>query len=174
MNFIELRDCDIANGEGVRVSLFVSGCRHHCEKCFSPHTWNFGCGEPFTEETERRIFGLVDRWWISGLTILGGDPFEPENAYVLARFVDRFRNRFGDTKTIWLYTGCYVEDFYTRGNPYNTESAQEILLAADVLVDGPYEDALRNPSLAYRGSSNQRIIDLKTMKEIQYDKPSTH
>ena len=164
MNYASIRDCDIANGEGVRVTLFVSGCTHHCKGCFNPDQWDFNYGEPFTREVEDRILGLLDQSFISGLSILGGEPMEPSNQRALVPFLRRFREKFGDTKTLWVYTGCVLdtETFSLQPPTFNLEgTTQEFLRMIDVLVDGPFVEELKDISLQFRGSSNQRILRLK-------------
>ena len=166
MNYASIRDCDIANGEGVRVTLFVSGCTHHCKGCFNPDQWDFNYGEPFTREVEDRILGLLDQSFISGLSILGGEPMEPSNQRVLVPFLRRFREKFGDTKTLWVYTGCVLdtETFNLQPSTFNLEgTTQEFLRMIDVLVDGPFVEELKDISLQFRGSSNQRILNLRQM-----------
>ena len=150
MNYAEIKKVDIANGPGVRVSLFVSGCRNHCKGCFNPETWDFDYGRPFTRETEDEIIEALRPSWIQGLSILGGEPTEEENAAVLIPFLKRVRAVLPD-KDIWLYSG------------YNYEALRdkEILSLADVLVDGPFLLEQKDAGLAFRGSRNQRIIDLK-------------
>ena len=146
MNYASIRDCDIANGEGVRVTLFVSGCTHHCKGCFNPDQWDFNYGEPFTREVEDRILGLLDQSFISGLSILGGEPMEPANQRALVPFLRRFREKFGDTKTLWVYTGCVLdtETFNLQPSAFNLEgTTQEFLRMIDVLVDGPFVEELR-------------------------------
>ena len=150
MNYAEIKKVDIANGPGVRVSLFVSGCRNHCKGCFNPETWDFDYGRPFTRETEDEIIEALRPSWIQGLSILGGEPTEEENAAVLIPFLKRVRAALPD-KDIWLYSG------YT----YETLRDKEILTLVDVLVDGPFLLELKDAGLAFRGSRNQRIIDLK-------------
>ena len=150
MNYAEIKKVDIANGPGVRVSLFVSGCRNHCKGCFNPETWDFDYGRPFTKETEDEIIEALRPSWIQGLSILGGEPTEEENAAVLIPFLKRVRAALPD-KDIWLYSG------YT----YDSLRDKEILTLADVLVDGPFLLELKDAGLAFRGSRNQRIIDLK-------------
>jgi len=149
VNYCGLKKIDIADGPGVRVSLFVSGCRNHCPGCFQPETWDFDYGEPFTKKTEDEILDALRPEWIQGFSILGGDPMEPENAGVLAPFLTRLRKELPE-KDIWLYTGYTYEDV----------SDAEILSFVDVLVDGRFIESQRNPSLAFRGSANQRIIDV--------------
>ena len=150
MNYAEIKKVDIANGPGVRVSLFVSGCRNHCKGCFNPETWDFDYGRPFTRATEDEIIKALRPSWIQGLSILGGEPTEEENAAVLIPFLKRVRAALPD-KDIWLYSG------YT----YEALRDKEILTLADVLVDGPFLLKQKDAGLAFRGSRNQRIIDLK-------------
>jgi len=150
MNYAEIKKVDIANGPGVRVSLFVSGCRNHCKGCFNPETWDFDYGRPFTRETEDEIIEALRPSWIQGLSILGGEPTEEENTAVLIPFLKRVRAVLPD-KDIWLYSG------YT----YEALRDKEILTLVDVLVDGPFLLELKDAGLAFRGSRNQRIIDLK-------------
>ena len=150
MNYAEIKKVDIANGPGVRVSLFVSGCRNHCKGCFNPETWDFDYGRPFTRATEDEIIEAVRPSWIKGLSILGGEPTEEENAAVLIPFLKRVRAALPD-KDIWLYSG------YT----YEALRDKEILTLVDVLVDGPFLLEQKDAGLAFRGSRNQRIIDLR-------------
>ena len=164
MNYSGIIGCDIANGEGVRVSLFVSGCTHHCKGCFNRDTWDFAAGRPFTAKTEDFLLAELDPPWIAGLTLLGGDPMEPASQRALVPFLRRFRVRFGDTKTIWCYTGCVLEqDLPPEAEPsrWRTEVTDEFLALVDVLVDGPFIEALKDPSLKFRGSANQRILRLR-------------
>jgi len=164
MNYASIRTCDIANGEGVRVSLFVSGCTHHCPGCFNPDQWDFDYGEPFTRETEDRILEELAPDFIAGLTILGGEPMEPSNQRALLPFLQRFRERFGDRKTLWVYTGCVLdtETFNLQPVTFNLEgTTKEFLSLVDVLVDGPFVQELKDISLQFRGSSNQRILRLR-------------
>ena len=160
MNFAAIKPSDIADGPGVRVSLFVSGCTNHCENCFQPETWDFGYGEPFTSETEERILNLLDRSYIKGLTILGGEPFEPSNQRALLPFVRRVRERYPD-KTIWMYSGFTYEEMTREGTHPHCEATLPLLALIDVLVDGRFVEKLKNLSLRFRGSSNQRLIDMK-------------
>ena len=161
MNYGEIKNFDIANGEGVRVSLFVSGCTHHCKNCFNKDTWAFDYGEPFTSEVEDRILGLLAPSHIAGLTVLGGEPMEPENQRALVPFLRRVRDRFGLSKTIWIYTGCILESELKSPSRWRTEDTDEILAMTDVLVDGRFVEALKDISLRFRGSSNQRILRLR-------------
>ena len=149
MNYCGLKKIDTANGLGVRVSLFVSGFRNHCPGCFQPETWDFGYGEPFTKEIEDEIIEALRPSWIQGLSILGGEPMEPENQAALLPFLSRVRRELPD-KDIWLYTG------YT----FEAVSDSELLPLVDVLVDGPFVDGQKDISLSFRGSRNQRILTL--------------
>ena len=153
MNYGRIKKNDIANGPGVRVSLFVSGCRNHCPGCFNPETWDFNFGEPFTKKTEKEIIKALRPSWIQGLSILGGDPMEPENQRALLPLLKRIKVMFPD-KDVWLYTG------YT----YEQIRDAEILKWIDVLVDGPFIEAEKDITLTFRGSRNQRIIPLKKGK----------
>ncbi|MGN0832142.1 MAG: anaerobic ribonucleoside-triphosphate reductase activating protein [Kiritimatiellia bacterium] len=163
MNYASIRTCDIANGEGVRVSLFVSGCTHRCKGCFNPDQWDFACGEPFTREVEDGLLSALAPDFVAGLTILGGEPMEPDNQRALVPFLRRFRERFGDTKTLWVYTGCVLEELRAGAPPsrWRTEVTDEFLSMVDVLVDGPFVEELKDISLPFRGSSNQRILRLR-------------
>jgi anaerobic ribonucleoside-triphosphate reductase activating protein len=162
VNYASIRTCDIANGDGVRVSLFVSGCTHHCPGCFNLEAQSFTYGAPFTPEVEDEILDACDKSFIAGLTILGGEPMEPVNQRGLLTLLRRFRARFGHSKTIWIYTGCVIEELRApSGSRWRTEVTDEILSLIDVLVDGPFVMALRDPSLRFRGSSNQRILNLR-------------
>jgi anaerobic ribonucleoside-triphosphate reductase activating protein len=161
MNYASIRTCDIANGEGVRVSLFVSGCTHHCKGCFNEAAWDFAYGEPFTKKTENEILAALEPDFIDGLTLLGGEPMEPENQRALMPLLRRFREKFGDAKTLWIYTGCVLETDLKAESRWRTEVTDEMLSLADVLVDGPFLEAKKDISLQFRGSSNQRIIRLR-------------
>ncbi len=158
MNYSGIIGSDIANGEGVRVSLFVSGCTHHCKGCFNPDTWDFAAGKPFTEKTQDFIIAELNHPWIAGLTLLGGEPMEPENQRALAPFLHRVRARFGSSKNIWCYTGCVLERDLQQESRWRTEVTDELLSMIDVLVDGPFVESLKDITLRFRGSSNQRIL----------------
>jgi anaerobic ribonucleoside-triphosphate reductase activating protein len=158
MNYASIRKCDIANGEGIRVSLFVSGCTHRCRGCFNPEQWDFDYGRPFAADTENEILEALDNDFIDGLTILGGEPMEPENQRALVPFLRRLRERFGTGKNIWVYTGCVLESELKSETRWRTEVTDEFLSMIDVLVDGPFLEAKKDISLQFRGSSNQRII----------------
>ncbi len=161
MNYGEIKKNDIANGEGVRTSLFVSGCRHHCKNCFNEQTWDFGFGKPFTEKTMEDILDSCSFDWINGLSLLGGEPFEPENQKVLLPFLIMFKERFPD-KNIWCYSGFTIEEItgMVSSRAY-TEISTKMLSLIDVLVDGRFVEDKKDISLAFRGSSNQRVIDVK-------------
>lgn len=150
MHYSKIKKPDIANGIGVRVSLFVSGCRNRCKGCFQPETWDFSYGSPFTEETENEIVEALRPYWIQGLSILGGEPMEPENQAALLPFLKRVREELPD-KDIWLYTGYLYESIVDS----------PLLQYIDVLVDGPFVEAEKDAGLAFRGSRNQRIIRLR-------------
>lgn len=160
MNYCEIKNCDIANGVGVRVTLFVSGCTNHCPGCFQPQTWDFGYGQPFTEETEEELLRLLSPSYIQGLTLLGGDPFEPENQRGLLPFLRRVRAQYPE-KTVWAFSGFTWEELHRDGSHPRCEVTDELLSLLDVLIDGRFVEALKNISLRFRGSENQRIIDVK-------------
>ena len=161
MNYASIRTCDIANGEGVRVSLFVSGCTHRCKGCFNEEAWDFSYGQPFTEKTESELIAALEPGHIAGLSILGGEPMEPENQRALVPFLRRVRDRFGVSKTVWVYTGCVLETQLMAPSRWRTELTDEFLSLVDVLVDGPFVEAEKDISLEFRGSANQRIIRLR-------------
>ena len=160
MYYGAIKDCDIANGPGIRVSLFVSGCTNHCKNCFQPETWAFDYGQPFTNETEAQILSMLDKSYIKGLTVLGGEPFEPSNQRALLPFLERVKARFPD-KTIWSFTGFTYEELMTEGSHPRCEITDSVLKNIDVLVDGRFIEEKKNPGLQFRGSENQRIIDIK-------------
>ena len=160
MNYCEIKTCDIANGEGVRTSLFVSGCTNHCEECFQPQTWDFGYGQPFTREVEDQIIRSLQPDYINGLTLLGGEPFEPANQRALLPFLRRVRQSCPG-KDVWCFTGFRLDDELWKDGSYpRCEVTDDMLSLIDVLVDGRYVKALKDISLRFRGSSNQRLIDL--------------
>ncbi len=163
MNYCEIKNYDIANGEGVRVSLFVSGCTHRCKGCFNEIAWDFDAGEPFTRETEDMLINMLDKPYINGLTLLGGEPFEPSNQRALTPFLRRVRERFPQ-KNIWCYTGYTYETDLLSESRARCECTDEMLSMIDVLVDGEFIEAEKDISLAFRGSRNQRILRLKQNK----------
>ena len=159
MNYGNIKECDIADGPGVRVSLFVSGCRHHCKGCFNKETWDFDYGMPYTKETEDEIIRLLAPSYIQGLTLLGGEPFEPENQKELAGLLKRVRETYPD-KDIWCYTGYLYDVDLPEGGRVHTEVTEEMLSYIDVLVDGEFIEEEKDVTLVFRGSRNQRIIEL--------------
>jgi len=159
MNYAEIKKTDIANGAGVRVSLFVSGCRHHCPDCFNACTWDFGYGTPFTSETEDMIMKYLSPDYISGLTLIGGEPFEPENQRQLLLLTERVKKELPH-KDIWCYSGFTFEEIL-KGSRAATEYSRALLQNIDVLVDGRFERDKKDIRLKFRGSTNQRIIDIK-------------
>lgn len=160
MNYGEIKYCDIANGEGVRVSLFVSGCTHHCKGCFNSETWDFSYGKEFNSDAEDKIIGMLNNDFINGLSLLGGEPFEPENQKALVPFLERVKNAYPD-KDIWCYTGYTLETELLAESRARCEYTEKMLSFIDILVDGEFVESLKDISLSFRGSSNQRIIDLK-------------
>jgi len=163
MYYGEIKDCDIANGEGVRVTLFVSGCTNHCKNCFQPQTWDFRYGQPFTAETEETLLEMLRPSYINGLTLLGGEPFEPENQRALVPFLRRVRWELPE-KNIWGFSGFTYEELTSPGSHPNCEVTEEMLSLLDVLVDGRFVEELKDISLRFRGSSNQRLIDLNASR----------
>ena len=164
MNYGIIKKNDIANGEGVRVSLFVSGCTHHCRNCFNEEAWDFSYGNPFTPETEEEILDALSPDYINGLTLLGGEPFEPENQRALLPFLKRVRERFPE-KDIWCYTGYLMDKELLEESRARCEVTDRMLGMIDVLVDGRFVEGLKDISLPFRGSSNQRIIDVRASLE---------
>ncbi len=165
MNYGNVKTYDIADGPGVRVSLFVSGCRHHCKGCFNAETWDFSFGELFTEETEQAILDALAPAYIQGFTLLGGEPFEPENQQVLVGLLKRIRETYPQ-KDIWCYTGYLYDEDLVEGGKVYTEVTAEMLSYIDVIVDGEFMEAQKSLNLTFRGSSNQRIVELRTGKQL--------
>ncbi len=160
MHYATIKECDVANGPGVRVSLFVSGCNHHCKGCFNEVAWNFEYGNEFTDETINKVLKDLDRDYIEGLSLLGGEPLEHANQKGLLPLIKKVKEKFPN-KTIWCYTGFDFEKD-VLGNMYkNWEETKELVENIDVIVDGKFEQELKNPSLKFRGSENQRLIDVK-------------
>ena len=158
MNYGAIKETDIANGVGIRVSLFVSGCTHHCPGCFNADTWDFSYGEPFTEEIEAKILSLLEPDYINGLSLLGGEPMEPVNQRVLVPFVRNVKKKYPQ-KDIWCYSGYTFEEI--KNGRAHCEVTDEFLNLIDVLVDGRFVEAQKNIRLKFRGSENQRLIDVK-------------
>ena len=172
MNYAEIKKLDIAHGPGLRVSLFVSGCTHHCKGCFNPESWDFNYGQPFTEATEEELLKLLENEHIRGLSLLGGEPFEPANQAVLAPFLQRVKAKF-PYKDVWCYSGYNFEQDMLTGNLGPWEITEQMLNCIDVLVDGEFVIELKNPNLRFRGSANQRVIlvqeSLKEDRIVQWD-----
>ena len=164
MYYGEIKKCDIANGEGVRVSLFVSGCTHHCPGCFNEATWDFHYGKEFTEETEKELLDALEPSYINGLSLLGGEPFEPENQKALVPFLRKVKERYPG-KNIWCYSGYLYDSQLLSESRARCEYTDEMLSMIDVLVDGRFVESLKDITLVFRGSSNQRIIDVKKSLE---------
>ena len=159
MNYANIKKYDIADGPGVRVSLFVSGCRHHCKGCFNAETWDFNYGQPYTAETEAEIIDALKSSYIAGFTLLGGEPFEPENQVEMVKLLKKIRETYPE-KSIWCYTGyLYDVDLIPSGKVF-TEVTQEMLSYIDTLVDGEFIEEEKDLSLKFRGSRNQLIIHL--------------
>ena len=164
MNYGAIKKYDIANGEGVRVSLFVSGCSHHCTNCFNQEAWDFAFGRPFTGETQQEILAALSPEYINGLTLLGGEPFEPENQPEVAGLINRVRRELPE-KNIWIYTGfVYDRDLVPGGRKY-TDYTDQILDQTDILIDGPFVLEEKDIRLKFRGSRNQRILDMKQTRK---------
>ena len=165
MYYGNIKKRDIANGIGVRVTLFVSGCTHHCKGCFNAETWDFSYGQPYTQDTEDEVIALAAPDYINGLTLLGGEPFEPCNQRALLPLLRRFRAAYPD-KTVWCYTGYTLESDLLAESRARCEATDEMLSLIDVLVDGEFVQELRNLRLRFRGSENQRLLDLPaTLRE---------
>jgi anaerobic ribonucleoside-triphosphate reductase activating protein len=155
MNYIGLSTCDAANGPGMRVSLFCSGCTLHCKGCFNPESWDFKAGKPFTDETLEKLLKALEEPFVSGLSLLGGDPLEPANEPEVLRIVKAVRERFGDKKTIWLWTG----------RKYEKVAESPVLKYVDTIVDGPFIERFKvQEQGSWFGSTNQRVIPLKNGK----------
>ena len=159
MHYAALKNCDIANGPGVRVSLFVSGCTHRCKGCFNEVAWDFQYGDPFTEETEQLILDMLKPDHIKGITLLGGEPFEPQNQPALVGLLRKIRENYPQ-KSIWVFSGYLFENDILAGRLGPKEITDEFLSYIDVLVDGPFVEAKKDLMLRFRGSSNQRLIDV--------------
>lgn len=159
MNYADIKWADVANGPGVRVSLFVSGCTHRCEGCFNQEAWDFNYGKPFTAAEEDAILKRLSLDYIKGLSLLGGEPFEPANQAVLAPFLERVKAAFPD-KEVWCYSGYTLDGELWKDSRARCEYTDRMLACIDVLVDGPFVEARKGLSLRFRGSDNQRIINV--------------
>ena len=166
MNYATIKWTDIANGEGVRISLFVSGCTHCCKNCFNQVAWDFNYGAPFDEKVEEKILSELASGYIAGLSLLGGEPLEPQNQASLLPFIKKVKARYPN-KTIWCYTGFVLneKDGLLLETHKNTPITKELISMFDVLVDGAYVEELKDIRLKFRGSSNQRVIDVQKTLE---------
>ena len=160
MRYGTVKKADIANGLGVRVSLFVSGCRHHCKGCFQPETWDFNYGEHYTDEVQEDILSEFEKPYYQGLTVLGGEPMEPENQPYVLSLLKEFKKRFPE-KDVWIYSGYTFEDDILAGKLGDKDITNELISYVDVLVDGEFVQSERDITLKFRGSRNQRLIDVK-------------
>lgn len=160
MNYAGIKYCDIANGTGCRTVLFVSGCRNACKGCFQPQTWDFGYGEPFDEKVQKEVLDSLAPDYITGITLLGGEPFEPENQKELVPFMRKVVAQYPN-KNVWAFTGYIYDKDLVAGGRRHTEDTDELLSMIDVLVDGPFVEKLKDITLKFRGSSNQRVLDLR-------------
>lgn len=174
MNYADIKKIDVANGEGVRVSVFVSGCNHHCKGCFNQCAWDFNYGKEFSEKEEQQIIDYMNHDYISGLSLLGGEPLEPRNQEGLLPLVKKVKEKFPD-KNIWCYTGFDFEKDVVGKMAKNNETTRELLKYIDIIVDGKFEEDKKDLKLQFRGSSNQKIVDVKKslqtgqiVKQIQY------
>ena len=159
MNYASIKDCDIANGPGVRVTLFVSGCTHHCKGCFNQEAWDFNYGQPFTQETIDQILNILKPSYVRGLTLLGGEPFEPQNQGPIVELLRQIKAVYPE-KSIWAFSGFLFDRDILSGRLGDWETTKEYLSYLDVLVDGPFVEAKKDLMLRFRGSSNQRLIDV--------------
>lgn len=164
MNYATIKSYDVANGPGVRVSLFVSGCTHHCKGCFNAEAWDFNYGKPFTPEVEDQIIAYLKPWYIRGFSLLGGEPFEPGNQKALLPLMRRIRETYPE-KSVWCYTGYDYEKDILAGRLGDWEITRELLSYIDILVDGEFHQSEKDLTLRFKGSRNQRIIDVKASKQ---------
>jgi len=159
VNYAAIKKCDIANGPGIRISLFVSGCTHRCKGCFNEVAWDFDYGEPFTQQTVDTILNMLAPDYVKGITLLGGEPFEPQNQPALVDLLRQIKNKYPQ-KSVWAFSGYLFDKDILAGKLGPWEITEEYLSYIDVLVDGPFIEEKKNLSLRFRGSSNQRIIDV--------------
>ena len=160
MNYASIKDCDIANGPGIRISLFVSGCTHHCKGCFNREAWDFDYGTPFTQQTIDEILKMLSPGYIKGLTLLGGEPFEPQNQGPIVELLRQIKAKYPQ-KSIWAFSGYLFDRDIMSGHLGDPEITKEYLSYLDVLVDGPFVEGKKDLMLRFRGSSNQRLIDVQ-------------
>lgn len=172
MNVANIKKSDVANGPGVRTSLFVSGCTHHCKGCFNEVAWDFDYGHPYTQETEDEILTLLRRPYIEGFSLLGGEPFEPQNQEVLVKLLRRIKTELPE-KTVWCYSGYLLDKELLQPSRARCEHTDEMLSYIDILIDGRFVEEKKNLNIKFRGSENQRIIDvpqtLKTGSVVLWD-----
>lgn len=165
MRYNQIRECDIANGEGIGVALFVQGCRFHCHNCFNPETWSFNGGKEWSAQLEQKLLEIADKPYIKRLSLLGGEPLAYENLYDVLHLVNAFKDLYPN-KRIWIYSGYTFEQIFDNSADVSKDSRllyrREILKRCDIMVDGQYVDSLRDVRLHWRGSSNQRVIDLQS------------
>ena len=165
MNYADIKRIDVANGPGIRVSLFVSGCTHHCKGCFNPETWDFNYGKPFTEQVENLIIEKLKPDFVNGLSLLGGEPMEPANQKALLSFVKKVKQLYPN-KDIWCYSGFLFDEELLKESRAHCPWTNELLSYIDILVDGRFVEELKDITLRFKGSSNQRVIDVKkSLKE---------
>ena len=166
MHYGTVKKFDVANGEGIRTTLFVSGCRNRCKNCFQPETWDFNYGKSFTSDVEAEIFNSMTNPSVRGITVMGGEPMEPENQREILPFLRRFKEKFPD-KTVWLYTGNLYEELTGKlGEHYKCiQCTEELLSYVDVLVDGRFVEEEKRLGLRFRGSANQRVIDMNETRK---------
>lgn len=166
MNYADIKVVDVANGEGVRVSVFVSGCNHHCKNCFNQEAWDFNYGKPFTQENIDKVMSELDKPYIKGLSLLGGEPLEPKNQEGLMPLLRQAKAKHPE-KDIWCYTGFTFDRDVINNMCKNNETTKEFMSYVDVMVDGKFEEDKKDLKLKFRGSSNQRIIDVKKSIETK-------
>lgn len=164
MNYAGIKYCDIANGLGCRTVLFVSGCRNHCKGCFQPQTWAFDYGEAFDEKIQQEILDSLKPAYVQGITLLGGDPFEEENQKALVPFMRKVKEQYPN-KDVWAYTGYLYDEDLLAGGCKHTDDTDELLSMIDVLVDGPFIEEQKDITLKFKGSANQRVIDMNRTRE---------
>lgn len=164
MNYADIKQYDVANGPGVRVSVFVSGCTHYCKGCFNKEAWDFNYGKPFTDETIGKIISYMEPSYIKGLTVLGGEPFHPRNQLMVYKLLEKVKEVYPE-KSIWLFTGYDFEKDILADKRNNNEQTMRFLSYIDVIVDGKFVEELKDLSLRFKGSSNQRTICVKETLE---------
>lgn len=167
MNYAGIKYCDVANGTGCRTVLFVSGCRNACPGCFQPQTWDFGYGEVFDSKIQKEVIDSLEPDYIEGITLLGGEPFEEENQKALLAFLKKLKKAY-PAKNVWAFTGYIYDKDLVPGGRKHTKDTDELLSLIDILVDGPFVEELKDISLKFRGSSNQRILDLNKTRQYNH------